>query len=46
MIEGVLASAVDSRPPLVDQESCFILATNALDGTLLPSTELLASYKG
>jgi transposase len=45
-IEGALASSIAARPPLVDQQSCFILATNELDETLLPPTELLASYKG
>jgi transposase len=35
-IEGALASSIAARPPLVDQQSCFILATNALDETLLP----------
>jgi transposase len=34
------------RPSLVEQQSCFILATNELDETLLPPTELLAGYKG
>ena len=45
-IAGALASSLTARPPLVDQQSCFILATNELDETLLPPTELLASYKG
>jgi transposase len=30
----------------VDQQSCFILASNELDETLLPPTALLAGYKG
>jgi transposase len=45
-IAGALASSLTARPPLVDQQSCFILATNERDETLLPPTELLASYKG
>ena len=45
-IAGALASSLTARPPLVDQQSCFILATNELDETRLPPTELLASYKG
>ena len=35
-IAGALASSIAARPPLVDQQSCFILATNARDETLLP----------
>jgi transposase len=46
MITGALASSIATRPPLVDQQSCFILATNELDETLLPPTELFAGYKG
>lgn len=45
-IEGALASSLTARPPRVDQESCFILATNELDATLLPPTDLLTGYKG
>jgi transposase len=45
-IEGALASSIAVRAPLVDQQSCFILATNELDETLLPPQELLAGYKG
>ena len=45
-ITGVLASALAARAPLVDQQSCFILASNELDETLLPPTALLAGYKG
>ena len=45
-IAGALASSIAARPPLVDQQSCFILATNELDETLLPPKELLAGYKG
>jgi transposase len=45
-IEGALASSLTARPPRVDQESCFILATNELDATLLPPADLLTGYKG
>ena len=45
-IAGALASSLAARAPLVDQQSCFILATNELDETRLSPTELLASYKG
>ena len=45
-IAGALASSIAARPPLVDQQSCFILATNALDETLLPPQELFTGYKG
>jgi transposase len=45
-IEGALASSLAARPPLVDQQSCFILATNELDETLLPPQKLLTGYKG
>ena len=45
-ITGALASSIAARPPLVDQQSCFLLATNELDETLLPPTALLAGYKG
>ena len=34
-IEGALASSRAARPPLVDQQRCFILATNERDETLL-----------
>ena len=45
-IEGVLASPLAARPPRVDQESCCSLATNELDATLLPPTDLLTGYTG
>jgi transposase len=45
-IEGALASSIAAHQPLVDQQSCFILATNELDNTQLPPQELLAGYKG
>ena len=45
-IAGALASARAVRQALVDQHSCFILATNELDATQLPPQELLHGYKG
>jgi transposase len=45
-INGALASRLAMRHALVDQHSCFILATNELDATLLPPPELLQGYKG
>jgi transposase len=37
---------IAARQALIDQHSCFILATNELDDTRLPPQELLAGYKG
>jgi transposase len=45
-IDGVLASSRAARQARIDQHSCFILATNELDGTHLPPQELLDGYKG
>jgi transposase len=45
-IEGALASSLATRQALVDQHSCFILATNELDATSLPPHEVLHGYKG
>jgi transposase len=45
-IDGVLASRVAARQALLDQHSCFILATNELDTTHLPPQEVLDGYKG
>jgi transposase len=45
-IEGALASRVAGRQALIDQHSCFLLATNELDDTQLPPHELLEGYKG
>ena len=45
-IEGALASSIALRPPLVDQQSCFLLATNELDDMQLPVQALLEGYKG
>ena len=35
-LEGALAMRVAARQALIDHQSCFILATNELDDTLLP----------
>jgi len=45
-LEGALASQIAARQALVDQHSCFILATNELDDTHLSPQEVLAGYKG
>jgi transposase len=45
-ITGALASRFATRTARVDQQSCFILATNELDATQLPPQELLQGYKG
>jgi transposase len=45
-LEGALAMRIAARQALVDQHSCFLLATNELDDTLLPPQELFAGYKG
>jgi transposase len=45
-IEGALASSIAARQPLVNQQSCFMLATNARDNTQFPPQELWAGYKG
>jgi transposase len=45
-IEGTLASSLAARQALIDQHSCFILATNELDATHLPPQQLLEGYKG
>jgi transposase len=45
-LEGALAMRIAARQARIDQHSCFILATNELDDTLLPPQELLAGYKG
>src|SRR6266850_457652 len=44
--DGALASSLASRQALIDQHSCFILATNELDTAQLPPQEVLAGYKG
>ncbi len=45
-LDGALAMRLAVRQTLIDQHSCFILATNELDDTLLPPQELFAGYKG
>jgi transposase len=45
-IEGALASRLAARQALIDQHSCFILATNELDTTQLPPQKLFEGYKG
>ena len=45
-IEGALASSRTARQALIDQHSCFILATNERDEAQLPPQEVLASYQG
>ena len=45
-LEGALAARIAARQALVDQHSCFLLATNELDDTRLPPREVLAGYKG
>jgi transposase len=45
-VEGTLASSITALRALVDQHSCFILATNELDTTQLPPQEVLHGYKG
>ncbi|HZA28528.1 MAG TPA: IS1634 family transposase [Gammaproteobacteria bacterium] len=45
-IEGTLASSRASRQALIDQHSCFMLATNELDATQLPPQQLLEGDKG
>lgn len=45
-IDGALASSLSARQQLVRQQSCFILATNALDPQALSPQEVLDGYKG
>ena len=45
-IDGALASSLTPRRALIDQHSCFILATNELDATQLTPQALLEGYKG
>jgi len=40
-----LASRVAAHQALIDQHSCFILATNALDTIQLPPHAVLDGYK-
>lgn len=45
-IAGALASSLSARQQLVRQQSCFILATNALDAHALSPQAVLDGYKG
>jgi hypothetical protein len=45
-IDGALASSLTPRQTLIDQHSCFLLATNELDATQLTPQEFLDGYKG
>jgi transposase len=45
-LDGALASSLATRQVLIDQHSCFILATNELDHTQLPPQDVLAGYQG
>ena len=45
-ITGALASRLTDRQVRVDQQSCFILATNELDEGQLVSQAVLDGYKG
>jgi transposase len=45
VIEGGLASSLAARRTLVEQKSCFVLATNALDAQALSAQEVLSAYK-
>jgi transposase len=45
-VDGALASSLAARQGLIDQHSCFILATNELDDTQLSPQEVLHGYKG
>ncbi len=45
-VEGALASSLTARQRLVDQHSCFILATHELETTPLSPQEVLQGYKG
>lgn len=45
-LDGALAMRIAAHQARMDQHSCFLLATNELDDTLLAPQELLAGYKG
>ena len=45
-ITGALASRLTDRQARIDQQSCFILATNELDEAQLPAPAVLDGYKG
>ncbi|MBK1650580.1 hypothetical protein CKO36_18985 [Rhabdochromatium marinum] len=44
-ISGALASQVQEHQRRLERKSCFILATNQLDDSLLSEAELIAAYK-
>jgi transposase len=44
LIEDALASSLTYRQVLLEAKSCFILATNECDTTVLPAAEVLARY--
>jgi transposase len=44
-IAGALASSLATRRALLAQKSCFVLATNELDSSVLGAQEVLAAYK-
>jgi hypothetical protein len=46
MIEGALASAIAAHQPLVNQQSCVMLATHALDNTQLSIQARCAGDQG
>jgi transposase len=45
-IDGALASSLTTRQARIDQQRCFLLATNELDTAQLPPQEGLAGYSG
>ena len=45
VIEGALALSLAARRTLVEQKSCFVLATNELDAQALSAQEVLSAYK-
>ena len=45
-ITGALASRLTDRRARIDQQSCFLLATNELDAAQLPAPAVLDGYKG
>jgi transposase len=46
VITGALASSLARRQALLEQKSCFVLATNELDAQTLGAQEVLSAYKG
>ena len=46
IVTGALASRLTDRQARIDQQSCFILATNELDEAQLPAPAVLDGYKG